>query len=340
MVRQHQTSLGVSDLCDALGLPRSSYYRREHSDVPRLETSSFRRLSGSLEKEVLGVLNSERFCDLAPSEVFAILLDEGTYLCSERTMYRVLKRNGDTLPRRQRPSRSYKRPELLATGPNQVWTWDITKLKGPAKWTYFYLYTILDIFSRYIVGWLLARKESADLANDLIAESCLKQEIVPGRLTLHSDCGATMKSRAVGHMLADLGITKSLSRPHVSNDNPFVESSYKTIKYRPDFPDRFESYDAGVAFCGPLINWYNNDHRHSGIGMLTPADVHYGRVAAIISARQATLIGAFKEHPERFVKGMPLVAQVPQEVWINKPITQNQEQTPRLIKNAILSQNY
>jgi transposase InsO family protein len=255
-------------------------------------------------------------------------------------MYRVLKRNGDTLPRRQRPPRSYKKPELLATAPNQVWTWDITKLKGPAKWTYFYLYTILDIFSRYIVGWLLANKESADLANDLIAESCLKQEIVPGTLILHSDCGATMKSRAVGHMLADLGITKSLSRPHVSNDNPFVESSYKTLKYRPDFPDRFASNDAGVAFCKPLINWYNNDHRHSGIGMLTPADVHYGRADEIIRARQVTLTRAFKEHPERFVKGLPLVAQVPKEVWINKPNTQNQEQTPNLIKNAILSQTY
>ena len=179
-----------------------------------------------------------------------------------------------------------------------------------------------------------------DLANDLIAESCLKQEIVPGTLILHSDCGATMKSRAVGHMLADLGITKSLSRPHVSNDNPFVESSYKTLKYRPDFPDRFASNDAGVAFCKPLINWYNNDHRHSGIGMLTPADVHYGRADEIIRARQVTLTRAFKEHPERFVKGLPLVAQVPKEVWINKPNTQNQEQTPNLIKNAILSQTY
>ncbi len=276
---------------------------------------------------MLSFLNSERFCDLAPAEVFATLLDEGTYLCSERTMYRVLKRNGDTLPRRQRAPRSYKRPELLATAPNQVWTWDITKLKGPAKWTYFYLYTILDIFSRYIVGWLLAHKESADLANDLIAESCLKQEIVPGTLLLHSDCGATMKARAVGHMLADLGITKSLSRPHVSNDNPFVESSYKTMKYRPDFPDRFESYQIALDFCGPFFDWYNNHHRHSGIGMLTPADVHYGQAERIIRSRQQTLTQAFKEHPERFVKGVPIAAQVPTEVWINKPKEQNEERS-------------
>jgi len=286
---------------------------------------------------VWNILNSERFCDLAPAEVFAVLLDEGTYLCSERTMYRVLKRNGDMVARRQRTPCCYKRPELLATAPNQVWTWDITKLKGPAKWTYFYLYTILDIFSRYIVGWLLAGKESADLANDLIAESCLKQEIVPGTLMLHSDCGATMKSRAVGHMLADLGITKSLSRPHVSNDNPFVESSYKTMKYRPDFPDRFDSYSAALEFCGSFFDWYNNHHRHSGIGMLTPSVVHYREADNILCARQKTLIKAFNDHPERFVKGIPAVAQVPKEVWINKPGMQKQEQTPSLIENTILS---
>jgi putative transposase len=310
--------------------------------VPAKEKASFRRLPERLEKEVLSVLNRERFCDLAPAEVFAILLDEGRYLCSERTMYRVVNRNGETLPRHQRPPRSYKRPELLATAPNQVWTWDITKLKGPAKWTYFYLYTILDIFSRYIVGWLLAPKESADLANDLIAESCLKQEIVPGTLTLHSDSGATMKARAVGHLLADLGITKSLSRPHVSDDNPFVESSYKTLKYRPDFPERFESEKLALDFCISFFEWYNNHHHHSGIGMLTPADVHFGQVEKIMSNRQATLTNAFNDHPERFVKGMPLVKQVPKEVWINKPKQQepqNQEQTASLIKNTILSQN-
>lgn len=340
MVNGHHASLGVGSLCEALGLPRSSYYRRGHAEVPKATRTSFRRLPGGLEKEVLGVLNSERFCDLAPAEVFATLLDDGTYLCSERTMYRVLKRNGDTFPRRQRPPRSSKRPELLATAPNRVWTWDITKLKGPAKWTYFYLYTILDIFSRYIVGWLLARKESADLANDLIAEACLKQEIVPGTLLLHSDCGATMKARAVGQMLADLGITKSLSRPHVSNDNPFVESSYKTMKYRPDFPERFESYPAALGFCGPFFDWYNNHHRHSGIGMLTPADVHFGQAERILRSRQVTLTRAFREHPERFVKGLPLVAQVPKEVWINKPKTPSQDQTPSLIRNAVLSQLY
>ena len=341
LVKQHHADLGTGNLCGALGLPRSTFYRFGQPALPPKSRTSSRRLSESVEKNVLAVLNSERFCDLAPAEVFATMLDEGEYLCSERTMYRVLKRNGDTLCRRQHPPRSYKRPELLATAPNQVWTWDITKLKGPAKWTYFYLYTILDIFSRYIVGWLLARKESADLANDLIAESCLKQEIVPGTLLLHSDCGATMKSRAVGHMLADLGITKSLSRPHVSNDNPFVESSYKTMKYRPDFPERFESFMAAEEFCNPFFDWYNNHHRHSGIGMFTPANVHYGEAQKVLRARQETLMKAFKEHPGRFVNGIPLANQIPKEVWINKPKDQmKQDQTPSLIKNAILSQSY
>jgi putative transposase len=340
LVKRHQSDLGVGSLCDALGLPRSTFYRSGQPSVLPKARMSFRRLPDSVEKNVLTVLNNKRFCDLAPAEVFAILLDEGEYLCSERTMYRILKRNGDTLCRRQHPPRSYQRPELLATAPNQVWTWDITKLKGPAKWTYYYLYTILDIFSRYIVGWLLALKESADLANDLIAESCLKQEIVPGTLLLHSDCAATMKSRAVGHMLADLGITKSLSRPHVSNDNPFVESSYKTMKYRPEFPDRFESYQAAEGFCNPFFDWYNNRHRHSGIGMLAPADVHYGQAENILLFRQETLLKAFKKYPDRFVKGIPIINYIPKEVWINKPITQKTEKTPSLIKNAILSQTY
>jgi putative transposase len=294
-----------------------------------------------LEAEVQSVLSSERFCDVAPAEVFATLLDEGHYLCSERTMYRVLHRNQGTTPRRQRAPRAYKRPELLATRPNEVWTWDITKLKGPAKWTYLYLYTILDIFSRYMVGWMIALRECAQLANDLIAETCLKQEILPGTLTLHSDCGATMKSRAVGHLLADLGVTKSHSRPHVSDDNPFVESSYKTLKYSPAFPERFNGESHGVRFCSGYFDWYNNHHRHSGIGMLTPADVHYNRADEILRRRQEVLEKAFQAHPERFVKGVPLVAQVPKAVWINKPREPVfQEQTVSLIKQDILSHSY
>jgi putative transposase len=337
LVRQHKDSLPVNRACKALGLPRASFYRSGHQDyIPPTKRHSPRRLA-----EVLSVLSSERFCDVAPAEVFATLLDEGIYLCSERTMYRVLHRNSGSTQRRQKAPRAYKRPELLATRPNQVWTWDITKLKGPAKWTYFYLYTILDIFSRYIVGWLVADREASELANDLIAETCLKQEILPGSLTLHSDRGATMKSRAVGQLLADPGVTKSFSRPHVSDDNPFVESSYKTLKYRPEFPERFLNEAHTIGFCRTYFDWHNNHHRHAGIGMLTPADVHYHRAEEIIRRRQIVLEQAYRNHPERFVKGVPLVAQVPKAVWINKPRTPaEKDQTASLTKNDIVSHFY
>jgi putative transposase len=330
----------VNVLCDALGLPRTAFYRSRRPRIPPRVRTSSRRLPDELEAEVLSVLNSERFCDKAPAEVYVTLLDEGYYLCSERTMYRVLTRNAQNVARRQRPPRSYQRPELLATRSNQVWAWDITKLKGPEKWSYFYLYTILDIFSRYIVGWLVADSESAQLANAMIGESCLKQEIVPGTLTLHADRGGPMKSRAVGHLLADLGVTKSHSRPHVSDDNPFMESTYKTLKYRPEFPERFQSRDSATDFCRGFFGWYNNQHHHSGISMLTPSDVHHSRGEEVLRRRQETLTRAFKEHPERFVKGVPTVAQVPQEVWINKPVSQDRTQTSRLIENDVLCHWY
>jgi len=342
VIREHGEQLGVAPLCSAFGLPRSAFYRSQRpSSVPATLKASSRRLTAPVEAQILTTLNSERFCDMAPAEVFATLLDEGQYLCSERTMYRVLQRNSGTMPRRQRPARMYTKPELLATKPNQVWAWDITKLKGPVKWSYFYLYTILDIFSRYIVGWMIAQRESAELAKALIAETCLKQEIVPGTLTLHADRGGPMKARSVGHLLADLGITKSHSRPHVSDDNPFMESAYKTLKYRPDFPERFTSAELSRYFCGDFFGWYNNQHHHSGIGMLTPADVHFGRAEEVLRRRQQTLVNAFKEHPERFVHGVPLVAQVPKEVWINKPASVNQQQqTLSLNKNEILCHSY
>lgn len=337
MVRKHGESLGVDRLCDALGLPRSAFYRAgRHSGPPKARSAS-RRIPGDLEAEVLAVLNSERFCDMAPAEVYTALLDEGIYLCSERTMYRVLRRNQGSMERRQRTPRTYTKPELLATKPNQVWAWDITKLKGPVKWTYFYLYTIIDIFSRYIVGWLVADRESAELANTMIAEASLKQEIAPGTLTLHADRGGAMKSRAVGHLLADLGITKSHSRPHVSDDNPFMESTYKTLKYRPEFPDRFSAISNARMFCRGFFGWYNNRHHHSGIAMLTPSDVHFGQAGNVLKRRQETLSRAFKEHPERFVRGIPAVPSVPREVWINKPITGIQPAaTTSLIKNEVL----
>jgi len=322
LVSKHGEDLGVNSLCDAIGLSRSTLYRSRRPQAPLEARVSSRRLPDGLDAEILSVLNSERFCDMAPAEVFATLLDEGRYLCSERTMYRVLLRNGGSVARQQRAPRSYQRPELLATGPNQVWAWDITKLKGPAKWNYFYLYTILDIFSRYIVGWLVADRESAELANTLIGEACLKQEIEPGKLTLHADRGSSMKSKAVGNLLADLGITKSHSRPHVSDDNPFMESAYKTLKYRPEFPERFQTQITAGDFCRVFFGWYNNEHHHSGISMLTPADVHYGRANEVLKRREETLARAFKEHPDRFVRGIPTVPQLPKAVWINKPKTE------------------
>jgi putative transposase len=276
------------------------------------------------EKMTLQILNSERFRDTAPGEVYAVLLDEGNRICSERTMYRILARHGMTIERRQSAPRNYKKPELLATKPNELWSWDITKLKGPTKWTYYYLYKIIDVYSRNVVGWMVAHRESADLAEGLIADTILKQEIRPGQLTIHADRGSSMTSVTVGQLLADLGVTKTHSRPHVSNDNPYSESGFKTLKYRPGFPEYFGSIEDARLFCQEFFTWYNTEHRHSGIAMLTPDNVHYNQCEAILNARTNTLMNAYLDHPERFVKGMPTVEQVPKEVWINKPIVKEQ----------------
>jgi putative transposase len=252
--------------------------------------------------------------------VYATLLDEGRYLCSERTMYRVLAENAEVRERRdQLRHPKYKAPELLATAPNQLWSWDITKLLGPQKWTYFHLYVVLDVFSRYVVGWMLAHRESATLAERLIRETCERQGIQRGQLTVHADRGTSMKSKPVALMLADLGVTKSHSRPHVSNDNPFSESQFKTMKYRPDFPDRFGCIEHGRAHCTDFFRWYNTEHRHGGLGLLTPHDVHHGLAAARLQARDTVLAAAFAARPERFPAGAPSAGAVPTEVWINKP---------------------
>jgi putative transposase len=272
------------------------------------------------ENMALEILNSERFRDTAPGEVYAVLLDEGNRICSERTMYRILARHGMTIERRQSAPNNYKKPELLATKPNELWSWDITKLKGPTKWTYYYLYKIIDVYSRNVVGWMVAHRESADLAEGLIADTILKQEIRPGQLTIHADRGSSMTSVTVGQLLADLGVTKTHSRPHVSNDNPYSESGFKTLKYRPGFPEYFGSIEDARLFCQEFFTWYNTEHRHSGIAMLTPDNVHYNQCEAILNARSNTLMNAYLDHPERFVNGMPTVEQVPKEVWINKPI--------------------
>jgi putative transposase len=265
---------------------------------------------------------------MAPGEVYATLLDEQAYLCSERTMYRLLKEQGQDRPRRQMPARTFARPELLATRPNELWSWDITKLKGPAKWTYYYLYKILDVFSRYVVGWMLALRETAELAQGLIADTCLRQEIVPGTLNLHADRGPSMVATTVSQLLIDLGVARTHSRPHVSNDNPYSESAFKTLKYRPDFPGRFGSPEHGRQFCHDFFTWYNTQHHHSGIAMLTPEQVHYGHYGPVLQARRETLTDAYMRSPERFVRGTPNVKQPPKEVWINKPTSDARAKCP------------
>ncbi len=270
---------------------------------------------------MLGVLHSERFRDLAPGEVYAMLLDEGTYLCSEATMYRILREHhGGVRERRAQATHPAKvKPELVAYGPNQCWSWDITKLAGPAKWTYYYLYSIIDIYSRYTVGWMLATKESKELAERLLAETITKQHIDRDQLTIHADRGSSMASKPVALLLADLGVTKSHSRAHVSNDNPFSEAQFKTLKYRPEFPERFAALEQARAFCVTFYRWYNHEHRHCGIGMHTPSDVHHNRAPAVQQARKATLTAAYTAHPERFVRKHPEPPPLPGTTWINRP---------------------
>jgi putative transposase len=313
--------VNVRSACQALSFPRGSYYRRLKPAAPKDRPAPPLALSPEEKQGVLAVLHSTRFLDQAPREIYATLLDEAIYLCSVRTMYRILKSQSEVRERRdQLRHPNYQKPELLATGPNQVWSWDITKLKGPVKWTYFYLYVILDIFSRYVVGWMVASQENAALAKKLIAQSCEKQAVLSGQLTIHADRGPSMASKPVAFLLADLGITQTHSRPHVSNDNPFSESQFKTLKYRPDFPERFGSLEDARVFSLPFFDWYNNRHYHSGLGLLTPADVHYGRADLVIKERQLVLNQAFENHPNRFKGKKPKPLALPQAAWINKPL--------------------
>ena len=263
----------TAEACEALGVARSTLYRRRQSATskPKRRPRPHRALDETEREEVLGALHCERFVDKAPAQVWATLLDEGTYLCSIRTMYRILEEHGEVRERRnQRRHPNYTKPELLAEAPNQVWSWDITKLRGPVKWTYYYLYVILDIFSRYVVGWMLAHRESAALAQRLIAESCRKQDIEPDQLTVHADRGSSMRSKSVAFLLADLGVTKTHSRPYVSNDNPYSESQFKTLKYCPQFPSRFGSIQDSRLFCCGFFDYYNFYHKHSGVVSSSP----------------------------------------------------------------------
>ena len=315
-------AIGVAPACESLGVARSSLYyqRREAKQEARPRPKPARALNDGERQKVLDELHGDRFVDKSPGEAWATLLDEGVYLCSERTMYRILADNEEVKERRnQLKHPEYTRPELLAEGPNEVWSWDITKLRGPVKWTYFYLYVILDIFSRYVVGWMVAPRETAGLAQKLIRESCKKQAIDPGQLTIHADRGSPMIAKTTAQLYITLGISKSHSRPHVSDDNPFSESQFKTLKYRPGFPDRFGSLQDSVAFCRSFFPWYNTEHRHSGIGMLTPEVVHYGLARDVVESRKKVLEVAFRAHPERFVRGVPLPPPLPGAAWINPP---------------------
>jgi putative transposase len=311
--------------CAALNVSRASVYRRRaHLTWPpavRRPRPSPRRALAVVERQnVLDLLRAPRFADQAPAEVYASLLDEGLYYCSIRTMYRILAANQEVRERRNQLRHPiYKKPELLAQAPNEVWSWDITKLMGPAKWTYFYLYVIIDIFSRRVVGWCVADRESATLFAALFDDATTKHSAPPGQLTLHADRGGPMRAKATALLLADLGVTKSHSRPHTSNDNPFSESHFKTMKYQPQFPQRFGSIQDAKTFCRRFFDWYNQEHHHAGIGLMTPDQVHYGQADAIHAARQTTLDDAFTRNPERFVGKEPQPPAKPVATWINPP---------------------
>jgi putative transposase len=326
VVKDLVPTAGITRACQVLDLPRSSFYRAQRPVAPTVTAQdpervpSPRALAATEKATVRAVLNSERFQDQAPREVYATLLDEDRYLCSWRTMYRILAENQPVRERRhQLQHPSYAKPELLATQPNQLWSWDITKLRGPALWTYYYLYVILDVYSRYVVGWMIAERESEDLAQELIRETCAKQGISPGQLTLHADNGSAMIAKSVAQLLIDLDVVKSHSRPHVSDDNPYSEAQFRTLKYRPDYPERFGCLADARAWAQAFFAWYNQEHHHTGLGLLTPAVVHSGQAESVLQKRQQVLQMAYAAHPERFVKHVPVPAPLPPAVWINPP---------------------
>jgi len=315
--------IGTRPACRALGVSQATIYRRRRPCEPRPSRprpAPARSLSDAEREAVLELLHSERFVDASPAQVWATLLDEGRYLASERTMYRLLAANGELRERRDQLTHpAYKRPELLAERPNEVWSWDISKLKGPAKWTYYYLYAVLDVFSRYCVGWTVQHRESSEVAKALIAQATEQQQIAPGTLTVHADRGSSMTSKPVAMLLCDLGVLKTHSRPYTSTDNPYSEAQFKTLKYRPGFPARFDSIEHARTFCREFFGWYNDEHRHSGIGLMTPATVHHGRADAVHAERARVLDAAYAATPERFVRRAPAPPPVPAAAWINKP---------------------
>ncbi len=321
LVDERTDELTVAEACEAVGLARASYYRAKSAKgKPTSTRHSHRRLSEAENERVLDVLISDGYCDKSVRQVWAELVDAGIYYCSVRTMYRILAENAAVRERRdQLRHPEYTRPELLAMGSNQLWSWDITKLKGPHKWTYYYLYVLLDVWSRKVVGWMVAERESSTLAVELIRQSCKREGISENQLTVHADRGSSMRSKPVAFMLADLGVTKTHSRPYSSSDNPYSEAQFKTLKYQPEFPERFGSLEDARAFLRIYFDWYNNVHRHSGIGLVTPAQRHHGMDKVVHEKRQEVMAAFYERHPERFVKGMPKPPELPGEVWINKP---------------------
>jgi putative transposase len=315
--------VGLRPACRALGAAPATIYRRRRPPERkpgRPRQAPARALSTDERELVLGELRSARFLDSSPAAVWATLLDEGRYLCSQRTMYRLLAGQGELRERRDQLTHpAYARPELLASRPNEVWSWDITKLKGPATWTYYYLYVVLDVFSRYVVAWTLQMRESGELAKDLIGQALAQQQVERGALTVHADRGSSMTSKPVAFLLADLGVTRTHNRPYTSNDNPYSEAHFKTLKYRPAFPARFNSIEEARAFCREFFAWYNHEHRHSGIGLMAPAAVHYGRAQTIHDQRACVLDAAYALTPERFVRRPPQPPALPTAAWINKP---------------------
>jgi putative transposase len=320
--------IGVRGACDAVGAAQAGYYRRHRhrpapqrpAPIPHRERVQPRALSEAERRAILDELHSDRFVDVSPTEVWAILLDEGRYLGSISTFYRLLRQASGTRERRRQATHPASvKPELIATAPNEVWSWDITKLRGLQKWSWFYLYVILDIFSRYVVGWMVAGRETAALAEVLIRQTVAKQGIRRDQLTIHADRGSSMTSKPVAFLLADLGITQSHSRPHVSDDNPFSEAQFKTLKYRPEFPERFTSIEAARLHCQDFFAWYNDEHRHTSLGLHTAADVHYGTADAVRDKRAGVLDAAYAANPERFVHKPPQPPKLPTTAWINRP---------------------
>ena len=339
IVDEHAPEVGVAPVCRAVEVSRATWYRRRKKDrVPQVKPRRQppRRLSDAERERIVNILCSEEFVDRSPRAVYAILLERGEYLCSVRTMYRILAEQKAVRERRpQRKHPEYAVPICCARRPNDLWSWDITKLAGAHR-TWFSLYVILDVYSRFVVSWLLARRESAFLATRLIEQAIQVHDVDPTHLTIHADRGAPLRAKSTTQLMADLGIERSHSRPRVSNDNPFSEAQFKTLKYCPQYPGSFAIYEAAKSWSGSFFDWYNHDHRHEGIGLFTPADVYTGRHLQLTRARQRVLDDAYAAHPERFVRGRPTPPVVPDEVWINQPnqttlsLTRRSGQAPAL----------